>query len=243
MNLGDFFAGLSYGELNNIKVGMEGEGAIDPTDQARVTHYTNSALTLLHSKFSHKQDYVNIKLIAGRKKYPLRTVHNVSNLDPGNTEDRFIQDSTTDQYAGDLIKIISVVAQPTADEPDVDPYEVVLNNTEADAPFRTTTFDTLYIEEPVVDQILTIEYQVNHSKLTMPPNLLQEIELAPVLHEALEAKVAARVYGTMNGEAHIMKSQLLNAQFEEICALVKQEDLLQETRTALHSKFSDRGFV
>lgn len=245
MNVEQFFESLSFGELSNLKIGMEGAGSIDPVSQSKVAKFTNHALTQIHSRLPHNRNYVKIRLMETRKKYPLTILHAASDTDVGNTADRFIIDTVEDPFAGNLLKILSVKEpdDPTTTLVD-ETKQLTLNDRGSELSVETLRYDTLYFAEPEQDKELLVEYQYKHTPISVGTIVLsEEIDIAPVLEEALELKVAARIYSTMNGEENTAKAARLNQEFESAIALVKQNDLLQLSSSEAHSKLIDRGFV
>lgn len=238
MLISDLFTNLSFGELSNLSIGNEGNGTIKDSEQPKIVHYANQALTLIYSRFAHKVDYVNIMLVDGVTEYRLDPVHNVSDTDAGNTAVRFIQDTASDPFTGNFLKIRSVRDVEDLSE------DLLLNDTRANLTVKTTSYDTLRIAEPEAGKMLQIEYQMRHSKLAISPvDPSEKIEIFPLLEEALEMKVAQRVFSSMNGEENAAKAARLSQEFSSYLALMDDRDLLQLSSTADHDKLTDRGFV
>lgn len=243
MKLGDFFAQLSYGELQDHAIGMNGAGTIEAAHQKRIVNFINKALTRLYTRLPDNRCYVNVTLSADIHTYSLRPIHNVSNTDAGNNAPRYIQDTVADPFLGNLIKILAIRLEgETEDDPSTD---LLINDRQNISSVRTMTHDTFYVNEPEDGQVFRVEMQLDHPRLTADTvNEDEEITLAPILYEALEARVAAMIYGAMKGEANMLKAQSLYADYERICQLAEKTDLLQSTSSAsFNDKFSDKGFV
>lgn len=249
MKLQEFLSILSYGELSNLSLGEEGSGGIDPSEQGKVVQATNLALTQLYSRYSHKADYVKLELDSGIHKYHITPKHAVSNTDV-NSLPRYIMDSAQEPFVDDVVKIIGVttlydphVGIITDTLHDKEPRDLRINDRQDSNAIQLLSFNSIYVPHPITGQELTLEVQLNHPKLRIPVDMEQQIELHPVLYEALGFKVAAKIYGSMNGEENMAKSVQMNNLFETSCALVDQQDLLQETTSAEHRKLSIRGWV
>ena len=55
MKLPDLYRELSYGELSNLALGVEGSGAIAEEHQPRIVQFANEALLKLYSRFILKE--------------------------------------------------------------------------------------------------------------------------------------------------------------------------------------------
>lgn len=244
MNVGDFFAQLSYGELSDLKMGMEGAGTIADQDRPRIVHHLNHALTQIYSRFAHKIDYVTISLRADTTKYVLKPLDAAENQD-GDTIPVEGQTQPGSYFVGaepnNLIKILSV----TLDDPDddCDPVDLLINDLSSSMSVRTLDYRTILVQNPQDGVLLDIEYQAKHPRLSLPVEMSEEIDIAPVLETALEKLVSARVYSAMNGEANIAKALTLESQYERICQMVADKDLLQLSSSDNHRKFSIGGFI
>lgn len=242
MLLGEFFTGLSYGELNNLSMSsIDGPGTIQASEKPRLTFYTQQALTTLYTRFAHRVDYILLAQMEGIQRYAIRPVHAVTNAEVGNTEPRFLIDTAEEPFEQNILKIISVT--PFDDVGDIEDDDLVLNGGSDVSSIKTLTFDELYITTPVDGAQLLIEYQARHKPLDPAVDESDEIVLLPVLERAMECLVAAKVFGAMNGVENYQKSQTLEAKAETIFQMVNSDDLLQATRTDDHDVFTDRGFV
>jgi hypothetical protein len=243
MKLGDFFAQLSYGELSGLSIGMEGAGTIDPTQQMRVTNFTQKALTRIYSRFSHNVSYVNIALHEDIHTYRMQTQYTVSDDTVGNNATRYIQDSISDPFLGNLIKITAIRLEGETEDDDA--TDILINDTIFPGSAKTISFDSFYLSEPEADRFLTVELMMDHTELLVEGavDLETEIILAPVLYEALEAKVASMIFSGMSGEERMAKARKLESDYERICSLIEKRDLLQNSSSAANSKFSNGGFI
>ena len=233
MNVGDLLQRLSYGELINLALGQDGSGTVVNRDQNRVISYANSALVELYSRFKHKTDFVDVMLLTGVKRYLLTSTNSVSYAlsNPGGLV--YVIDTEIEPFQDDVVRILEITSQAT------DPVVAA----EILQSIRVLSNDTLYVKEPTNGALVTVEYQAKHKKLSIPPVLTETITLIPLLETALELRIAASVYSTMNGEANVAKSQLLMAQFETILSQVKIEDLVRETEDLDTERLVLNGWV
>lgn len=242
MNVGDLLRGLSYGELRHLFVGMSGAGTIADGEKDRLVFLADQALKQIYSRVAHNLHYVTLQTSATRKVYPIRPIHRVSDQSLTNTADRFILDSASDPFTGQLLKIRSVRVMYDPTEPDADPTNLLLNDT-ASGHVRTVSYDTLRIESPIEGALFELELQMAHVPLTLPADLTQTIEIIPLLEEALFAKVAHSVFAGMGGEESLVKAQNLNNRYEALLANVVMEDLAQQSSSHEDSRLMINGWI
>lgn len=243
MNVAELFQGLSFGHLRHLYAGLGGSGSVKLDDQDRLVFFANQTLKQIYSRFAHNLYYVNLELIAGRQSYPIRPAYALSDATPGNTNPRYIKDSSDDPFTGGLIKIraVELISDPTNHEAKTG--NLLLNDGVEQAVVRTTSFDTLYFRNPVGGARYRLELQMAHPALSIPAVPSQEIYIAPVLEEALLSKVSASVFATMNGEENAMRAQQLDAAFENVAQLITLEDLLQQSSSAETTQLHDNGWI
>lgn len=218
MLLGDLFTSLSFGDLSNLSMSEDGSGLIAAKDQNKLTNYTNKALVELYTRFAHKVDYVTLTLEADKTVYALQTEYGVSNL----------------------AKVLGVILT----DPDTGAeHDLMINDSNLKCSIKTLTYDTLHIKEPIEGATLTLECQMLHAPLSIPADLSEEITLVPILNDALESKVAAKVYYSIGGQDALAKAQGLDAQYERVCQMVEDKDMLQNSQSNLTSAFNKNGFI
>ncbi len=241
MNVGDLFAQLSFGELSNLSIGMEGAGTIIPAMQPSIVNHANNVLTQIYSRFTHNKYYVNLELVADQTKYFIRPAHAVTALPLDNDVPRYILDTEAEPFVHELIKILDI--EEAVDTNEDNETNIHLNDTmDADA-IRTLSYDTILVPNPVAGIVLILECQVNHLPLTLTTvDLAEEIVLHPLLQDALVAKVASRVYSGMNGEENAAKASRLNAEYEAACQMVNFEDFAQNSSAAVTKKMAASGW-
>lgn len=238
MNIEEFFTKLSYGELSNLSMGEEGIGIVGPEHRDQLVTYTDSALTAIYSRIAHKRDYVRIQVKEGVNRYKLILANAVSQDANG-----FILDSAADPFKENVIKVLAITQEdnPLTLKDETKELRILVHP--ALGGIKMLSYNELYIPNPMDDVILSIEFQAQHDPLTLPADMNQPIVLAPMLHEALEMRVSARVYSSMNGEANLAKAQLLQRRYEHLMLLTEQHDLLQESESSSVDKLHDKGFM
>lgn len=238
MNVEEFFTKLSYGELRNLSMGEEGIGVVGPEYQDQLITYTNSALTAIYSRIAHKRDYVRIQVKEGVHRYLLVLSNAVSQDANG-----FILDSASDPFKENVIKVLAITQEDNPATIKDESKELRILVHPAMGGIKMLTYNEIYIPNPMPDVTLSIEYQAQHDPLSLPTDLSEPIILAPMLHEALEMRVCAKVYSSMNGEANIGKAQVLQRRYEHLMLLTEQHDLLQESESSTTDKLHDKGFM
>jgi len=241
MNVDGLFAQLSYGELSNLAIGMEGSGEVLPAMQPSIITHTNHVLTDIYSQMAHKRCYVNLELVADQTVYRIHPMHAVTTVPLDNGIPRFIQDTVDEPFVQEIIKIMDI--EEAVDTNEDGKTNIHLNDVIDTASIKTLSYDTILVPDPVAGIVLVLECQVNHLALsTNPVDLTEEIELLPVMQAALVAKIAARVYSTMNGEENAIKAERLKAEYEAALRLVKQEDLAPDSSSAVTKKMHLGGW-
>lgn len=240
MNLGELYAKLSYGELNNLYLGLEGFGDIEFKDKPRIISYANRALTRLYGRFSHKRNYAKIALNEDINRYVLDQVYAVSNTDPENSNPRYITDTALDPFLGRVLKVLSIRDESIEYEGD---RNISINDMSDDAGVQMLDYRTLYVKTPVADTVWTVEYIERPEIIALDADDSHEIDLHPFLEEALVFHVAARVIASIGGEENTAQSQRLFSEYERVCALAEMEDYTQEGQQDSHDLLYQRGWA
>ena len=241
MKISNLFSQLSYGELSNLTLGDDGSGNIAEHNYPKLIHHTQQALTNLYSRFAHRKDYVVVKLDAEIQKYRIHPLYAVNDTTPNNTVPRHIIDTVTTPFLTPIIKILSI--RKILEDGVLADVDLLINDDTREGAVKTLAYDEIFVREPVQDELLLVEVQLNHPVISLPVDVDGEIFLAPVLEEALVLKICARVYGSMNGQENTIKAQSLNAAYENVLQMVQFEDLLQTTSTEDHARFVIGGWV
>jgi len=244
MNVGEFFEKLSLGELSNLNIGKEGAGFVSADKESTLITYTNTALKALYSRFAYKKSYVNLELQEDQNIYELNSLYAVTDTTPDNNNTRYIKDTVANPFKDDVIKILAIQQQDDPTTLYVDETQQLSVNVHPDyGGIKLLSYNRFYVPTPVAGTILKIEYQATHPELSNPMVPSEQIELIPMLHEALEMRVAARVYSSMNGEMNLAKADTLMRRYEHLCLLIEADDLMHETESVGHDKLRDKGFI
>lgn len=240
MNVEDLFTALSFGELNNLALSLDGAGEVDDLSKSKIVYYANQTLTALWTRFPHKTNYVNVELQDGLNKYYLRPVFAVSDTDVGNTNPRYIQDSADNPIDPRIAKIVAIMDRDAECFRDID---VLINDHSRNVAVKSLGYDGFFVREPVAGNIFEVEYQCLHPLLTVSdPVETEKIILAPVLEEALTCRIAAKVYGAIGNEDATLKSKSFMNQYEEICLRAEADDALQRSSSNDHDKVREGGW-
>lgn len=234
IKLDDFVSTLCLGELSNLYIGEEflTNDGLSANNKAKLYSYINEGLRSLSARFNllQKELFLDTKEQIGI--YYLRPQFAMSN-DESTEAYKYIMD-LGDPYRGDLVKILEVYNEKGCKVPLDDPsccYSVM-----------TTSFDSLQF--PLVEFLnsYSIIYQAYHPKVGKTGDAVEEINLAPMLQEALKYFVTARFYSFMNGEGPTAKAQENMALYEGKCGEAEMKDSANTSIVTTNTKMYARGF-
>jgi len=235
MNIGDLFTSLSYGELSNLAMSNDGNGLIRDQDKPKVLNAANEALLLLHSRFILSAKDIWIQLKKHITYYHVDVRFAESNILTSAENDFYIKDLMGDPFIGDVIKVLNVF--------DEYEYELPLNDVEHPSSVFTPQPRMLQVPNPVDGALYNVVYQAKHPLLVLNAELDQEIDLPDVLHAALKAYIAYKVYSSMNTqEATVKAAEHLN-NYEGICKNATEYDLVNTSTYSTNIKFDRNGWV
>ena len=230
MKLLDLFERLSFAELSNLSIGMEGAGAIRDEDQRKVLAHTNDGLLQLYSRFILKTKYLLIEEQEHITQYHLIEKFTESK---NCVEYPYIKDMAADRFTGDLIRILEVY--------DDCGNQFVLNDTDNCHSLFTPSPQTLQIPNPKTGVPKHILYQARHAIIS--ENLEDTwVEIPFVLEGALQAYIAHKIFSHMNGQDNLIKSQDHYSTYERICQEVEAKDLVSTSVSNSINKLTERGF-
>src|SRR5690606_8184629 len=83
---------------------------------------------------------------------------------------------------------------------------------------KTVTFDTLRFAAGVGNEgdEYEVEVQLAHPKLSVPVDLTQEIEIAPILEQGLKSLIASYHFAGMGGEEALAKAALFETSYRNL---------------------------
>lgn len=233
MTLDDLYTDLSYGELSNLSMSGDNGGSIQEESQPKIVRAANEALVRLYSRFILKENDVLIELESHITNYHLVERFSKTQGDEDETY-RYILDTSNEPFKADVLKILQVFGDHGV--------EVPLNDGESFNSVFTPQHNVLQVPRPLQGRSLSILYQAAHEKLTDGDNS-QEIILPDVLHGALRAFIAYKVYSQINTQEATAKAQEHLNQFEAVCTEAIEKDLVNTSVSQTNSKFHKRGFA
>lgn len=167
MKLSEFFKLLTYGELNNLKVGGKDVGGIYPKTSDEVMTYVNQGLTDLHSRFALKHNEVILDLQDETTEYLLTYDHAQSN--PDATDDQWIADTPENPFDSDILLIEECF--------DEGGNEIPVNKDNAENGIYTPQYNVVQYLTPVTGNSLSIIYKANHKSIDLSVNEPKNVEL------------------------------------------------------------------
>ena len=234
MILSDFFTELSYGELSNTALAVDGTGTIEEAHQPKVVRYINEGLKRLHGRFPLIQKDVLVELRSHITNYHLIPRFAESNWVPDEVEFPYIKDLIKEPFTGDVARILEVRNSLG--------HKLELNDPENAFSVFTPQVDVLQVPRPVTGVALSVLYQAYHPTI-YHHDLEAEIVLPNVLSSALSAYVAYNVFSHMNTQEATSKAQEHMAKYESICVEVETQDLVNSSSSQTNSRFAKRGWV
>lgn len=238
MNVNELFRRLSYGELSNLSIGEEGVGVIKEDAQPKIINYINEGLLRLHSRFLLRENILFFQQVEHLTYYYMLARFGRSKLtDPPcpNTPHLYILDNEDEPFEGDFIKALQIIDQNSCVLPLNDPDDV--------RSLYTPQPNLIQVPQPVAGQVLAVEYQARHPKISLDDNGCTEIDLPEVLEGALSAYIGYKAYSHMNGADNAAKAGEYMALYESICMEVTVTDTVNQSRSGSNQKFYNRGWA
>lgn len=233
MNVTELFRRLSYEKLGNLALAANGTGTIVDDQKPKIIAHANAGLLRLYSKFLLKESDLLLQQREHITNYQFLTKFAVNGEVSLGTP-KYIMDTPTAKFGGDLIKVLTVVDSSGRGHTlnDIDDYDS----------YFTPQPNILQIPRPVEGRMVNVIYQARHPVLTYDDEDAL-IELPVVLEEALLSWVTYAVYSAMNGQENLTKGQEQLAMFENVCEEVIERDMVNSSSSNTGCKFKDRGFV
>ena len=235
MNLNDLFQDLALGELSNLA--MSENGTIVAEKRPHVTNYTNEGLLALCSRFILIERDMLIEMREAKTNYHLLRRYAMSQYGEENPPDRFdlpyIIDTVGEPFQEDVIKILSVYNSFG--------MKIPLNDLDNPMSVFSPQSTVLQIPYPIAGQAVTLEYLARHKTMSHC-DCDEQIELPEVLHRALRAYIASKVFMHMNTQENTAKGQEHMLNFETLCQDVIDKDLVSTSSVTTNEKLEQRGF-
>lgn len=237
--LSELYADLSFEELSNLALSVEGGGTIKEDSRNKIVGYLNDGLLRLYSRFVLKEADVIIQLYSHITNYHLLRKYALSQQEPEAEGYFYIRDLIGEPFEEDVIKILEVRSSHG--------FKYQLNDLNCHTSLFTPQANVLQVPEPISGSQLSIVYQAKHKKLTIDDADDIEngttIEVPDVLYGALKAWIAYKVFSHMNTQESTAKAQEHLANYESICMDAIEHDLVNSSVASTNTKFEQRGFV
>lgn len=232
MKLNDLLLELAIGDLSNLAFAKT--GVIETASHSKVITAINVALNDIYSRISLAEKEVLIETLDWKSLYYIRKEH--ARMDPTPGFQKYIIDTPSNPFLGDLVKVIGVTNEVG------DPLP--MNDAEQWASVFVPTFDSVQFNHPGFKQVFAVVYQALHPKLVATGDnyLDQEIRVPPVLMDMVKTKTASTLLAPMGGQDQTLKAQALEAAYEaRHVSLVLKNDV-GDTGVYTNVKAMRRGY-
>jgi len=235
MKLKQFLEELSWGELSNLHLGLDGVGAIDPAKVPLLVSIINDGLVQMYSQFMLKEGNVLVELKDNITYYVLDSKYAESSYDPLVVAYPYIKDTVENPFKDDVLKILEVIDQDGTHYP-------INNHDHPNGVFITDKLNVLQVPKPRDGVGLGIRYQAAHERLDAD-DLEGELSLPLPLRAALKYYIASHIYRNMNKEESLRTSSIYEAKYKELLASVTITDSLSVSEVRAADKFTTRGWI
>lgn len=237
MKLRELFKQLVYGELYLHSAVDNTQGIVKPNSVPRLVFATEAALLNIYTRFVILEEYLAIQTVDTVSVYDLTVEH--AQTDPTEGYVKYIIDTEFTPFTGDLLKVLNASNEFGCFLP--------LNDSEECFSVFTPKYNQVQLPTNARDQTFFIGYQAKHPTLVifddLEDTLDQEVEIPPVLEEALRTKIAHTLYSGMSGQEDSAKALTLENRFEYICQDVEGRNLVSQNNISTNTKLKKRGFA
>lgn len=223
MKLLEFFKLLTYGELNNLKVGGKDTGGIYPKTSDEVMTYITQGLTDLHSRFALKHKEVVLDQFDHIALYPLKYQYaqsNTTSLEPF----KWIADTEDRPFEEDII-LLEEAFNEVGDE-------IGINDENDPCSIYTTQYNVVQIPYPVTGNSIALLYKANHTHIdittTHPKDI--ELELPSQLIRPLSLYVASMAHTSVGSPEGIQLGFTKMQEYEAACLQIEQQGTIHKER-------------
>lgn len=217
------FEKLTQGELSQVSIGGNQQGEITEANYRTLANHVSMGLTSLYKRFNLKQGQVDVRLIPGKMSYLIHSRF----ADHGkytNEPVRWVQDSMTNRFNDDILKIIKVSNQQNYEFPlntHSDPFAVITPTLESIRFPLVIVSPTSNIDNLLKTTVATVHYQANHPNIIprvgyLDPNSIN-IELPDSHIMALLYFVASRVHNPIGMGQEFNAGNNWFAKYEQEC--------------------------
>ena len=233
MILQDVLDLIVAGPVGDLPLGGGGSGVLPAEKRPLLGLKLDSALLALHTRFPLRLKTLELVTFTGRYSYPLEPKYALT--DPGAEPQRFLLDSESEPFTGDVLAIERIY--------DGSHCPLPLNDREDPLSWFTPRPTTLSMDYPLDDTHYFVEYRARHPKLDTSSPSTEAVDVPDVLLNALLARVAYEAFCGQTGENATMKAQEQLAKYEAECALVEDRNSVQSSVTDTNTKFDQGGWV
>lgn len=233
MNIEDLFRSLSYGELSNLSLAVEGTGTIVEEKQPAIIHHANEALTRLYTRFVLKEKTVLLELVGHITSYALEERFAQSRAPVDGVPHPYIVDSADDPFIADVVKVYAAY--------DNDGCQLPLNDEEHPLSLFTPQAAVVQVPNAKTGAMLSLAYQALHPKLKLEDG--PGIELPVVLQEALTAYIAYKVFSNMSTPEAGAKALEHLSRYDSVCQEAIDRDMVNSSISLTNTRFAKRGWV
>lgn len=197
MKLSDVFSYLTYGELQQLRIGnmipAEDESALQPKDYAKVLSHVNLGLKELYKRFLLATGECFVEQQVGTTIYELTWANAYTN--PASTT-KYVLDSATNPFVENEVNKIEQVFDPTGEA-------YYLNDRSEPLSLFTPSYRSIQVPSPVAGVVMSVHFRASHPDIPYTAGLDPEeieVRIPDGLLEALLFYVAHRAYSTLNTE-------------------------------------------
>lgn len=234
ITINSLFEVLSYGELQNLASGVEGNGAIEEQAQPKVITAANEALLKLCQRFPMIEKQVLVETRAHITNYHLIPEYSESAYDPSKVRYPYIKDLPGEKFLDDVLRILFVY--------DSMGNKLPLNNQEHPLSLFTPKAKVLQVPRPLEGVMLSVSYQARHPQLTRD-DLDAEIQIPDVLLAALTGYIGYAMFSGIGTAESTAKAAEYIGKYETTCTEVEEFDSLSTTISQTNSRFNKNGWI
>lgn len=231
MKLQEIFDQLSIGELSQLSIGGEAQGAITESNYSRVLAYINLGLTALARRFNLRTGSVRVVLQPGQNSYVLASQYLISNL-KSQEPVKYLEEIPGIKFIDAVLKIEQVRCDSGID--------LVLNDYTQPWAVSTPSVKTLRVPTDIVEQspklpealktqTLEVTYRAGLEHLVVPLGYFDparvEVPLPDAYLEALLYFVAARAHAPIGMQEEGAAGNTWFTKFENECQRLEQQNL------------------
>lgn len=232
MKLDEFIENLCLGELSNLYIGLQGQVEIHPQNKAKLINYINQGLVALYSRFVLLKKEL---IVIGSDSISIYHLESKYSISSGSAKVKYIDDTCCETFRDDLIKIIAVHNS--------DGREFPLNQKKDLESLHTPSWNSLQIPHAIEGQPYFVMYQAKPVKISASPDGCVDLNIPPLMIEALYNFVASKVYSHMNGDNNKASATEYMSIFDSKCLQLQVNDLGSESETQYNTKAEMRGYV